>query len=161
MPDNPCCGHALVAFMTCLFVVERSDRASKHEPQLAPIVSGSNMRRAPWISVAPCVRARFLLSSWNRERGCVSTGHQPRAVLRGFVVHKNVFDIFVFASRAGCHWLFVRFRRDRRIRPQSWMARCVTPILFPRVCVCLSSDNLGALLQGPWVPIQKKNGTAS
>ena len=29
----------------------------KHEPQLAPIVSGSNMRRAPWISVAPCVPA--------------------------------------------------------------------------------------------------------
>ena len=59
---------------------------------------------------------------------------------------QNCVRIFVFASRAG----------DRRIRPQSWKARCVTP-WFPRVCVCLSSDNLLALPQGPWVSVKERH----
>ena len=111
------------------------------------------MRRAPWISVAPCVPA----SCYHRgmgERFFELWASTARRVAR-FCSTQNCVRHFVFASRAGCHWLFERFRRDRRIRPQSWKARCVTPILFFRVCVCLSSDYLGVLLQGPWVSIKK------
>ena len=37
--------------------------------------------------------ACFVLSSWYGREDGLSSGHQPQAVLRGFVVHKTVFDI--------------------------------------------------------------------
>ena len=61
-------------------------------------------------------RARFVLSSWC-GRGGLSSWHQPRAVLRGFVVNKKYVRHFVFAYRAGRHRLLERITRDRRIRP--------------------------------------------
>ena len=127
----------------------------KHEPQSAPIFSGSNMRRAPWSSVAPCVPA----SCYHRGMGerMVELWASTASRVARFCSTQNCVRHFVFASRAGRHWLFERFTRDRRIRPQSWKARCVTPILFTRVCVCLSSDNLGALLQGPCVSVKKRH----
>ena len=121
----------------------------KHEPQLAPIVLGTNMRQAPWSSVAPRVPA----SCYHRgmgERWFELQASTARRVARFSSTQKCVRN-FVFASRAGRHWLFERIRRDRGIRPQSWKARCATPILFTRVCVCPSSDHLRTLPQGPWV----------
>ena len=129
----------------------------KHEPQLAPIVSGSNMRRAPWSSVAPRVSA----SCYHRGMGerMFELWASTASRVASFCSTQNCVRHFVFASRAGRHWLFERFTRDRRIRPQSWMARCVTPILFTRVCVCLSSENLRALLQGPCVSVKKRHAS--
>ena len=82
----------------------------KHEPQSAPIFSGSNMRRAPWSSVAPYVRA----SCYHRgmgERMFELWASTASRVARFCSTHKYVRK-FVFASRAGRHWLHERFTRD-------------------------------------------------
>ena len=80
------------------------------------------------------------------ERSCLSPGHQHEPCLRGFAVSRHTFE-FVFCTPSWTSLAVWRIRRDRGIRPQSWKARCSTPILFTRVCVCLSSDNLRTLPQ--------------
>ena len=84
----------------------------------------------------------------------MSSGHQPRALLRGFVVNIKYVRFLVFAYRTGRFWLFERITRGQRIRPESWKARCVTYILFTRVCVCLSSDHLrGRVLESQSITV--------
>ena len=120
---------------------------TKHELQSAPIFSGLNMRLAPWSSIAPRVPASCF------HRGMGERRLEPRASTTRLVARfesKEIYvRLFVFAYRAGRCWLCERITRDRRIRPESWKARCLTSILFTRVCVCLSSDHLRALRQGP------------
>ena len=159
MDDTHCCGLQRVWQITMLWACTGGFDDVFVCGQARTAVSTDRLRLEYETSTMEFGRAtraplRAIIVEW--ERGVLSSGHQPQAVFRGFVVHKKCVRNFVCASRAGRHWLFERFTRDRRIRPQ----RCVTPILFTRICFCPSSGNLRALLQGPCVSVKKKGSVS-